>query len=211
MLKHLSLLLCAGLMSISVIAADFTAGKDYEVLPSPVKVRDASKVEVVEVFWYGCIHCYNFEPLIKSWKGKQGADVDFYSMPAMWNKGMILHAKAFYTAKALGQFDKFNDLLFSAMNVKKNRLKNAAAVKKIFVDNGVDPQKFDQTINSFGVQSQVQLADSRARAYRIQGTPEIVVNGKYRVSSSMSGGQGQMLKVVDFLVAKERALLPKVK
>ncbi len=211
MLKRLSMLLCASLMSLSVLAADFTAGKDYEVLPAPVKVRDASKVEVVEVFWYGCIHCYHFEPLIKSWKAKQAADVDFYSMPAMWNKGMILHAKAFYTAKALGEFDKFNDILFNTMNVKKNRLKNEAAVKNVFVDNGVDTKKFDQTFSSFGVQSQVQLADSRARAYRIQGTPEIVVNGKYRVSSSMTGGQGQMLKVVDYLVAKERALLPAAK
>ena len=211
MLKQLTVLLSAAFLSLSALAADYTAGKEYEVLPSPVKVRDVTKVEVVEVFWYGCIHCYHFEPLAKAWKAKQAADVDFYTMPAMWNKGMILHAKAFYTAKALGEFDKFNEIIFNAMNVKKNRLKNEAAVKKLFVDNGVDGKKFDQTFSSFGVQSQVQLADSRARAYKVQGTPEIIVNGKYRVSSSMTGGQANMLKVVDFLVEKERASLPKAK
>ena len=210
MLKFLSALLVGVALSLNVHAADtYVAGKHYEVLSTPVATRDKTKVEVVELFWYGCIHCYHFEPVIQAWKKKQDSDVDFQSMPAMWNKDMILHAKAFYTAKALGNFDKMSEVLFNTMNVKKNRLKNEAAIKKVFVDNGVDAQKFDQVFNSFGVRSQVSLADSRARSYRLQGTPEMVVNGKYRISSTMAGGQAQMLKVVDFLVARERKAMSK--
>jgi thiol:disulfide interchange protein DsbA len=193
---------------MSVFAADeFTAGKHYDVLKVAVATRDAKKVEVVEVFWYGCIHCFNFETMIQAWHKSQADDVDFYSMPAMWNNTMKMHAKAFYTAKALGNFDQMNQVLFQTMNVKKNRLKTQSAVKSVFTSNGVEAEKFDAVFNSFGIQSQVNLAESRARSYGIQGTPEMVVNGKYRVSSSAAGGQAQMLKVVDFLVNKERASL----
>ena len=210
MVKYFSVLVLSLLMSLPSFAADgFTPGKDYEVLPVAVPTRDSKKVEVVEVFWYGCIHCFHFETLVEAWKVQQLEDVDFYSMPAMWNKPMISHAKAFYTAKALGDFDKMSHILFQTMNVKKNRLKNVAAIKAVFVVNGTDEKKFDATYNSFGVASQVKLAESRAKAYKVQGTPEIIVNGKYRVSSSMTGSQANMLKVVDFLVSKERAALVK--
>lgn len=212
MLRLLSVALLTVALSVNSFAADsFVAGKHYEILPTPVAVRDKSKVEVVELFWYGCIHCFNFEPMVKAWKAQQSADVDFHSMPAMWNNDMILHAQMFYTAKALNVFDKMHDVLFSTMNTKRNRLKNTAAIRKVFVDNGVDGDKFDKTIASFGVQSQVNIAKSRAKAYRVQGTPELIVNGKYRVSASLAGSQADMLKVVDFLVAKERAVLPKTK
>ncbi|MCK5880487.1 MAG: thiol:disulfide interchange protein DsbA/DsbL [Sinobacterium sp.] len=210
MIKYISAFLLSALMSVSAFSADeYTAGKHYDLLKTPVTTRDAKKVEVVEVFWYGCIHCFNFEPMMQAWKKAQAADVDVYTMPAMWNANMKMHAKAFYTAKALGKFDQMNDVLFQTMNVKRNRLKTEASVKSVFVANGVDAKKFDATFNSFGVKSQVNLADSRAKSYGIQGTPEIVVNGKYRVSSVSAGGQAQMLKVVEFLIAKERATLAK--
>jgi thiol:disulfide interchange protein DsbA len=206
MMKLMSTFLLSVVLSLPALAADkFIAGKHYDLLKTPVTTRDASKVEVVEVFWYGCIHCFNFEAMIQAWHKSQAQDVDFYSMPAMWNDTMKMHAKAFYAAKALGNFEKMNDVLFQTMNVKKNRLKTQGAVKSVFTENGVEGKKFDAVFNSFGVRSQVNLAESRARSYGIQGTPELVVNGKYRVSSSAAGGQAQMLKVVDYLVNKERA------
>jgi thiol:disulfide interchange protein DsbA len=209
MIKLMFTFLFSALLSVSVLAADeFIAGKHYDVLKTPVATRDAKKIEVIEVFWFGCIHCFNFETMIQAWKKSQPVDVDFYSMPAMWNDTMKMHAKAFYTAKSLGNFEQMNGVLFQTMNVKKNRLKSQSAVKSVFTANGVDGKKFDAVFNSFGVNSQVNLAESRARSYGIQGTPELVVNGKYRVSSSAAGGQAQMLKVVDYLVSKERASLP---
>jgi protein dithiol oxidoreductase (disulfide-forming) len=193
--------------AVSQPAQQFEAGKHYQVLTSPVRTRDANKVEVVEVFWYGCSHCYNFEALVSQWKKKQANDVDFWVSPAIWNGPMKLHAKAFFTAKALGVSEKLHAPLFTTLVVERKKLGNKRQIEDLFADYGVDRNKFSKAFDSFGVNSQVTQADARARSYKVSGTPEIVVNGKYRVSARAAGGQAQMLSVVDFLIAKERALL----
>lgn len=192
-------------------ASDYKAGKDYEVLNVPVLTADKNKVEVVEVFWYGCIHCFNFEPMLAAWKAKTDSVVVFNQMPAVWNKTMKLHARAFYTAKALGVSEAVDKAMFQALNVDRKRLNTKSVVRDVFVANGVTAETFDKTFDSFGINAQVQLAESRVRSYRIQGTPEMIVNGKYRVSASLSGSQKSMLEVVDYLIAKEKAVLPKAK
>lgn len=186
------------------LAETFKAGEHYEVLPTPVITSDKSKVEVVELFWYGCGHCFKFEPMLEAWKKQQGEDVVVVGQPAMWNATMQLHAKAFYTAKALNVLDKMHQSLFNAMNIQKQRLKDEASIKALFVKNGVDGEAFSKTFNSFGVNSQIKLADSRARSYRMQGTPEMVVNGKYRIAAGLAGSQAKMLEVASFLIEQER-------
>lgn len=197
------------MQSFTVNADNYIAGKHYEVLPTPVTTRNKNKIEVLEVFWYGCSHCFDFEPMLVSWKSKLPNDTDFYQMPAMWNPVMVLHAQGFYTAKALGILDKVHQPFFNALNVEKKRINNQAALASYFTTFGVDKKTFDKTFNSFGVTSQVALANSRAKSYRIQGTPEIIINGKYRVASSMAGNQPEMLKIASFLIEKERAALPR--
>lgn len=187
----------------------YEAGKDYEVLKVPVLTADKTKVEVVEVFWYGCIHCFNFEPTLAAWASQADKVVVFKQMPAVWNKTMKLHARAFYTAQALGVSEAIDKAMFQALNVDRKRLSTLSSVRDVFVANGVTAETFDKTFNSFGINAQVQLAESRVRSYRIQGTPEMIVNGKYRVSASLSGSQKSMLDVVDYLVEKEKASLPK--
>ncbi|WP_339340161.1 thiol:disulfide interchange protein DsbA/DsbL [uncultured Oceanicoccus sp.] len=184
-------------------------GKNYIVLDQPVRTRDSSKVEVVEVFWYGCSHCYSFEPLIKQWKKRKPDYVDFWQSPAMWNGTMKTHAAMFYTAEILDVMDKLHDPIFTAMNVERKRLATVGEIEDFFADYGVDRQAFRKAFKSFSVNSMVKQADARARSYKITGTPEVVVNGKYRVSARLAGGQAEMLKVVDFLIEKERALLVK--
>ena len=130
--------------------------------------------------------------------------MDFWQSPAMWNAPMKLHAQAYYTAQALGVLEKVHNPMFSALNVDRAPLRSQKAIADLFAQNGVAREEFNKAFNSFGVKSQVRQADARARSYKITGTPEIVVNGKYLVSSRMSGGQAEMLKIVDFLVAKER-------
>lgn len=205
-------LLTVLLNSIAVIAQPVTeqkyqAGTHYTVLEAPVRTRDSSKVEVVEVFWYGCSHCYHFEPLVSQWKKKQATDVDFWRSPAIWNATMKLHAKAFFTANALAVTEKVHIPLFTTLVVERKRLSNKSQIEDLFADYGVDRAKFGKMFDSFSVNSLVNQADARARSYKVSGTPELVVNGKYRVGAKKAGGQAQMLEVVDFLVAKERALL----
>lgn len=193
----------------TVNAQEYVAGKNYEVLPAPVITRDKNKIEVLEIFWYGCPHCFSFEPMLSQWAASLPADVDYHQMPAIWNKTMDLHARAFYTAQALGVLDKLHNPLFSAINVERKRLNSQESIAAFFAQFGVDKKAFDNTFNSFGINSQVSLAQSRAASYRMQGTPEMVVNGKYRIAGNLAGSHEEMLKVASYLIEKERALLNK--
>lgn len=204
--KFLIAALAAMFMLVQAVQADeYIAGKHYEVLPSPVATRDKNKIEVVELFWYGCSHCFTFEPMLKNWAAKLDDDVDFHQVPAIWNKTMELHARAFYTANALKVLDAIHDPFFKALNVERKRLSNKDSIASFFAQYGVDKAVFDKTFTSFGINQQVKLAESRATSYRMQGTPEIVVNGKYRVAGSLAGSHESMLKVASYLVEKERA------
>jgi len=186
-------------------AETFSEGTHYDLIVPAVRTADPGKIEVVEFFWYGCGHCYNFEPLVGQWKKSLAEDVAFRASPAVWNKPMELHAKMFYVAEVLGVFDKMHPVLFQAMNVDKKRLGSEDEVAALFAANGVPEEDFNKALSSFGVGSQAQQAVSRARAAKITGTPEMMVNGKYRVSTRKAGNQLNMLKVVDFLIEKERA------
>lgn len=201
--------------SFSVLAEDqaktYVAGKDYEVLPEPVVTRNKHKVEVVELFWYGCPHCFEFEPMLEAWKAKLPPVADYYQMPAMWSSKMELHAKGFYVAKALGILDEVHEPLFNLMHVEKKRIDNRDELAAFFKRFGVDKDAFDRTFDSFSVESQINIAKSRAVSYHMQGTPELIVNGKYRVSTTMAGSQANMLKIASFLIEQESKKLPKKK
>ena len=204
------LLLALGLLALVPLAAcaqdaSFEEGTHYDIVSPALRARSADKIEIVEFFWYGCGHCYNFEPLLTQWKKTLAEDVDFIPSPAVWNAPMGLHAQAFYTAQALGVMDKLNPALFAAMNVDRKRLGSEAEIQQVFEANGVSAQDFAKTFSSFGVTSQVRQADARARSSQITGTPEMVVAGKYRISTRKAGTQANMLKIADFLIAKERA------
>ena len=183
----------------------YKEGVHYETLANPVRTSAPDKIEVTELFWYGCGHCFRFEPLAMQWKAKAPADVAFVQSPAMWNKLMELHARAFYTAKALKVLDKVHQPLFNAMNIERKRLKTAEEIYPIFAAQGVSEEDFKKSFNSFAVTSLVKQADARARGYRITGTPSVVVDGRYLVSTKGTGGHIEMLKVVDHLVAKIRS------
>ena len=122
---------------------------------------------------------------------------------------MAIHAQAFYAAQALGVLDKVHDRLFAALNVDRRKLDTEDELAAFFAEQGVKEQDFRKAFSSFGVENSVKQADARARSYRITGTPELVVNGKYRISAKTAGSPEAMLKVVDFLVAQERAARPK--
>lgn len=182
-------------------------GTHYDLITPVIRTADPARVEVVEFFWYGCGHCYTFEPLVSRWKESLPEDVIFTGSPAIWNKPMELHAAMFYAAEALGVSDKMHTALFQAMNVDGKRLASEAAIRDVFTANGVAADDFDKALKSFGVSSQVRQANSRARAAQITGTPEMMVNGKYRISTRKAGSQANMLKIADYLIEQERARL----
>jgi protein dithiol oxidoreductase (disulfide-forming) len=206
LLLSLSLLVFAPLLACAQATGDtYIEGENYDLITPPVRTADPDKVEVVEFFWYGCGHCYNFEPMIGAWKKTLAEDVEFRGSPAMWNKPMELHARAYYTAEVLGVLEEMNLVLFQAMNVDGKRLTSEAEIQELFVANGVEAEDFAKAFKSFGVSSQVNQASARARAAQITGTPAIMVNGKYHVSTRKAGSQADMLKIADYLIAKEQA------
>jgi thiol:disulfide interchange protein DsbA len=210
MFKRMCVVLLAALampvLSLETQAQEenWVAGEHYDVI-SPAIRGSSDKIEVTEFFWYGCGHCYNFEPQIVQWKKTLPDDVQVKGSPAMWNALMEVHAKAFYAAEVLGVLDTVHMPLFQAINVDRKRLANEDELADLFAANGVAREDFSKAYNSFGVGSQVRQANARARAAKITGTPELMVAGKYRISTRKAGGQANMIKIANFLIEKERA------
>ncbi len=192
------------LLPFGASAQDYVAGEHYDVISPAIRGGD-EKIEVTEFFWYGCGHCYNFEPQLAQWKKGLADDVEVVGSPAMWNGLMEVHAKAFYAAETLGVLDKVHMPLFQALNVDRKRLASEDELADLFAANGVPEEEFRKAFNSFGVGSQVRQANSRARAARIAGTPEMMVAGKYRISTRKAGSQANMLKIAEYLIEKERS------
>jgi cyclophilin family peptidyl-prolyl cis-trans isomerase/predicted DsbA family dithiol-disulfide isomerase len=188
---------------------EYKEGEHYVVLDKPVATRDSSKVEVVEMFSYGCPHCFEFEPLVKNWSKQQDSDVDFWFFPAVWNKPMKLLAQAFYTAQELNVTEKIHLPLFSKVVLEQQSVRDEGDLADLFEKYGVNKKDFSQAFNSKTVTEQVVKAEQRVADYKPVGVPEIVVNGKYRIDRMRAGGQAEMLAVVDFLIKKERAALDK--
>lgn len=183
--------------------AQLKEGVHFEKLPQPVRTITPGKVEVTEVFAYSCGHCYKFESYIQPWKTTLPDYIEVVQSPAVWRKQMEMHARIVYTGKALGVFDQVHARTFKAIHEEGKRLTNETSIARIFAEFGIDEEKFKGAFNSFGVKSQVTQAASRAKGMRITGTPEVVVDGKYRISTGMPGVQTQpnMLKIAHSIAA----------
>ena len=188
-------------------AEEYVAGRHYEILDSPSVTRDPSKVEVVEVFWFGCNHCFALESYILPWKKTLPKDVDYWKSHATWNLTLKIHARLFYSAKALGIEDKIVPGAFTAIQREGRFLTGNSELEYFFKGFGVEKEKYLSVSNSFGVNNAVKQADNRMRQWTITGVPTLIVNGKYKVSGTREVGTDRLLDVVDFLIEKERRFL----
>ena len=187
----------------AVVNPTYIEGTHYEVLPTPVKTITGNNVEVTEVFSYACIHCYHFEAVAKQWKNTMPQGAEFVQTPALFNKAWAYYARIFYTAKILDVLDPVHEEVFKAIHVQRNRLTGMDELAPIFAKAGVERDILESTFDSFGVTSQVQMADKRVReGFKTAGTPELIVDGRYRITSGLAGDHPTMFKVADFLVAK---------
>ena len=200
-------LVSASLFGMSAHAADvpLEAGKTYVQLSSPVAVAKPGKIEVVELFWYGCPHCYSFEPVINPWVEKLPADVNFVRIPAMFGGPWDAHGQMFLTLEAMGVEHKVHNAVFNAIQKEGKRLVKPDEMAEFLATQGVDKDKFLSTFNSFAIEGQITKAKELAKKYEISGVPTMIVNGKYRFDLGSSGGAEQTLNVADQLIAKERA------
>lgn len=200
-------LLAATSLSLTVQAERFQEGVDYKLLSKPQRTVDKTKVEVREFFWYGCPHCYHFEPTLDSWVKTVPDDVAFVRTPAVFRDSWRAHAKAYLTAETLGVTDKIHADLFDAYHRKGKRTDTEAELETFFAERGVDVKDFRDKasgFNGFAVDMKLRDAMAKPAKYGITGVPAIVVNGKYRVTGSMAKSYPRMMEIIDYLIEKER-------
>ena len=182
----------------------YRAGVHYEIIDDPTTVLDPTKIEVTEVFWFGCNHCYALEPYISRWKRDMPSDVTFIKSPATWNEMLKTHAMIYYTAKALGIEQQFVPAAFNTIQNERKSLTGNTELEYYFRGFDITRDKYKSVSRSFGVKNAVNQADMRMKQWKVTGVPSLVVNGKYMVTASRSVRTDQLFDVVDFLIKKER-------
>jgi len=188
-------------------ADGYVAGQHYKVLANSTMPRNPEKIEVVEVFWYGCGHCNHFEPTVQAWKKFLQADVDFYQVPAQFSRQWKIHAELFYLTHALKVNDKVHQAIFDEIHKKRNPLLDKDDQQKFLAQYGVSEADFNKYDDSFGVRRQLKMADQMVRTWAISGVPAVIVNGKYMVNASSAGGEDKVFGVVNYLIEQERKAL----
>ena len=191
------------------VAVVFTAAHAQQgVTPinPPQPVENDGKVEVLEFFAYGCIHCANLEPSLEAWAKKQPSDVKLKRVP--WSTPImgIDSTVIFYSLEALGQLDRLHAKIFEAVHLEKVTLGNPALLNKWLEKNGVDPMKFEEVQKSFSVVTKVKRANKMFEDYKVNSTPTLVVNGRYLLEQGVAGAPA-MFANVDQLIAQARATL----
>jgi thiol:disulfide interchange protein DsbA len=179
------------------------------MVPTQPTVGGADKIEVAEIFWYGCAHCYDFETYINRWLESKPANVRFVRIPAVWNPLVKLHAQLYYTEEVLVKNGKIADpaqfraAVFAEYHRRGNRLASESAIQELFAKHGVSADDFSNTWKSFEVSQKLRVAQDLARRYSIASVPAVVVNGKYRTGAGEAGGYPALMELIDELIARE--------
>ncbi len=189
-----------------MVTTSVRANDGYVTISPPQPTQTGDKIEIVEVFWYGCPHCYDFQPYIEKWLETKPDDVEFRRMPGIFRKSWIPHAKAYYTAEKMDVLETTHQPLFDALHMRKKKIYSDDALKDFFKDQGVNGRQFNKIYESEEVDTKVKQAFVMGQRYKLTGTPAVIVNGKYMVSGSTAGSFENVLKIMDQLVDKERAV-----
>lgn len=179
-------------------------GKNYFLIEPPQPTSSGSKIEVLEVFSYACVHCASFQPYADELKSKLPSDAQFSYMPAIFNAQWEAFARAFYAAQSLGVLDKTHQAMFDAVHRDKRQMRSFDDIAAFYGEHGVDVAKFKAASTSFEVESKLARAREMAPKFGVDGTPTIIVNGKYRLTGASAGGYPQLVALVETLVRKEQ-------
>ena len=185
-------------------------GKDYRLIEPPQPTDSGAKIEVLEFFWYGCPHCNTMQPSLRNWLKKKPADVEFKRVPAVFADSWLPLTRAYYALDTMGAVDKLHYDVFAAVHEQNVRLSDPRVLFDLVAKRGVDPQKFADIYNSFGVQSRARRSIDLTKNYDIPGTPALTVDGRYLVAPSMvlkpdnSVDYERYFKVLDQVIATAR-------
>jgi thiol:disulfide interchange protein DsbA len=194
-------LLCLATSPFGAAAQDRPVeGRHYVTLSPRQPTRDPRQVEVLEFFAYSCSHCHALEPVLDAWQRRLPKDVLFRRIPVAFNEKVVLHQKLYFAIEALGLVGQLHRRVFDAIHVAHDHLGTPGEIAAFIARNGVDPKRFDDTMNSFGVASKVRQASALAVGYGIEGTPALGVDGRWLTAGSMAGSNAASLAVAEYLV-----------
>lgn len=199
MLKRLVLLASMLLL----FAGGAQSADRYQTLANPQATSVTDKVEVVEMFWYGCHHCYDLEPVIHKWLETKPDYIEYVRVPAIFRDNWVPLARAWYVIDTLELGDRVHMNLFKALHVKKMNMNNVGLLRSFFGNEGVSAEQFDKVYNSFSVDSMVRNAARLTRDYKITGVPSVIVNGRYMTSATLAGGHEGLIEQINSLAASE--------
>jgi thiol:disulfide interchange protein DsbA len=198
-------------LGLAPLAAPLTAlaqptPGEYIELKPPLPVETRGKIEVIEFFWYGCPHCYEFDPSLESWVKALPKDVEFKRIPAPLNRVWETAARVYYTLESMGLVEKLHTPLFNAIHQDRLRITNERALLEWLDSKGVDTKKFSAAYRSFSVESKLKRAQQISQAAALEGVPALMVNGKYLVPGQSAA---RMLAITDSLIAQSRKEMAK--
>lgn len=202
-----SLLSALMLLASLNVLADPQIGKDFDKTAQAMPTDTPNKIEVTEIFWYGCIHCYHMDPILNAWVKKLPADVVFKRVPGLPQPAWAPMAKAFYAMDDLKLSDKLHTALFDAIHKEKilNPTDEVAAIDWITKKSGLDKKKVEDAFKSFSMNNKLNRAAQTFRASGATGVPSFIIDGQYITSSTMAGGNEQALKTADYIIGNIRA------
>jgi protein dithiol oxidoreductase (disulfide-forming) len=199
----------AGLLLASACSAQvdspFSEGQHYFLINPAQPTASGSKVEVIELFSYLCVHCATLEPRLRDWKGNMPEEARFSHMPAIFNNDLATLARAFYAAEVLGILDQSHPALFRAIHVERTPLRGMEDLARFYSQFGVTEEQFIAAATSFAVETKVNRARQMGMRYQIDGTPTVVIAGKYRATVTSAGGFDELFDLINMLVAREAA------
>jgi len=174
----------------------------YSAVKEPFTVSTGDKIEVAELFWFGCNHCFALEPKIKQWKVNKPENAEFVKVPALFSRRWEFHGQAYYTMEALGLPQEAYDKFFRRIHVERRGINKLEQLVDFLGPYEKTKEQVESTFNSFAVDTKMRNARKITNASGATGVPAIVVDGKYLTSQSQAGSADELFSVVDQLVDK---------
>ncbi|MDP7490809.1 MAG: thiol:disulfide interchange protein DsbA/DsbL [Arenicellales bacterium] len=205
MRKTLIFILTTLFVASPALGQEYEQDVHYFQITKPQPVHTGENIEVLELFWYRCPHCYTLEPYLKQWEKSKPDFVEYVRMPAILNQPWAFDARVFYTFLALGLVDKLHEAYFDAIHKERKRFVTVEQLADWAADQDVDPQDILNTFNSFGVNSMVAHAADMSARYQTDGVPTIIIDGKYRTKVSLAGGHNELIDLMNHLALRARS------
>ena len=192
--------------STALLAVEPKPGVNFKTTKNIIPTESKDKIEVVELFWYGCIHCFNMDPYLDKWADNLPKDVTFKRIPAIPRKDWIESAKAYYALETLGVVNKLHEKLFDAIHKEKSLKHNdtRALIKWITVNGKLDKKDVESAFNSFSMKAKLSRSYKIFKSAGATGVPTMIIDGKYFTSSTMAGGEQNAIDIMNFIIKNVR-------